>query len=128
MKPITREWVEKAEGDYHSAGRELRARRNPNYDAACFHAQQCAEKYLTARLQETKVTFEKTHNLIELLEIVLKAEPSWELLRPFLQALNIFSVGFRYPGESATKEMAKKAVADCRKVRETVRHNLKLKS
>ncbi len=43
MKPLTREWVNKAEGDYATAGRELRARKSPNYDAACFHAQQCAE-------------------------------------------------------------------------------------
>ncbi len=52
MKPLTREWVEKAEGDFATARRELRARKDPNYDAACFHAQQCAEKYLKACLQE----------------------------------------------------------------------------
>jgi HEPN domain-containing protein len=49
MKPLTREWVAKAEGDRVTARRELRARRRPNYDAACFHAQQCAEKYLNVR-------------------------------------------------------------------------------
>ncbi len=57
MKPITLEWVEKAEGDYASAHRELRARKNPNYNAACFHEQQCAEKYLKARLQEAEIPF-----------------------------------------------------------------------
>ena len=40
MNDIVAEWIEKAEGDYRSAERELRARRGPNYDAACFHAQQ----------------------------------------------------------------------------------------
>jgi len=39
MKPITLEWVAKAEGDWDSAQREYRARQRPNYDAACFHAQ-----------------------------------------------------------------------------------------
>lgn len=34
MRGITREWVSKAEGDYHSAEREFRARRKPNYDPA----------------------------------------------------------------------------------------------
>jgi HEPN domain-containing protein len=48
MKPTTVEWVAKAEGDFLTAGRELRARKSPNYDAVCFHAQQCAEKYLNA--------------------------------------------------------------------------------
>jgi hypothetical protein len=37
MNPLTSEWIEKAEGDYATAGRELRVRRQPNYDAVCFH-------------------------------------------------------------------------------------------
>lgn len=52
MKPLTREWVAKAEGDFATARRELRSRAQPNFDAACFHAQQCAEKYVKAVLQE----------------------------------------------------------------------------
>jgi hypothetical protein len=34
MKPLTREWVKKAEGDFATAQRELRARKSPNYDSA----------------------------------------------------------------------------------------------
>ncbi len=49
MNRLTAEWVDKAEGDYATAGRELRARVHPNYDASCFHAQQAAEKYLKAQ-------------------------------------------------------------------------------
>jgi HEPN domain-containing protein len=52
MNELTAEWGAKAEGDFATAGRELRARKRPNYDAACFHAQQTAEKYLKAFLQE----------------------------------------------------------------------------
>jgi HEPN domain-containing protein len=48
MKISTSEWIEKAEGDWEVGQRAYRARKKPNYDAACFHAQQCAEKYLTA--------------------------------------------------------------------------------
>lgn len=44
MQPLTAEWIQKAEGDLATARRELRARTSPNYDTACFHAQQCAEK------------------------------------------------------------------------------------
>ncbi len=55
MKAITQEWVDKAEGDWATLLRESRARKNPNYDAACFHAQQSAEKYLKARLQEARI-------------------------------------------------------------------------
>jgi len=48
MKPLTREWIDKAEADWDAAGLLFRARKRPNYDAACFHAQQCSEKYSTA--------------------------------------------------------------------------------
>jgi HEPN domain-containing protein len=44
MKRAAREWIEKAEADFVSAGREYRARKQPNFDAACFFAQQCLEK------------------------------------------------------------------------------------
>jgi hypothetical protein len=33
MNPLTLEWIEKAEGDFLTAGREFRARNAPNYDA-----------------------------------------------------------------------------------------------
>ena len=103
MKPITLEWVAKAEGDWDAAQREYRARQRPNYDAACFHAQQCAEKYLKARLEEAAIAFGRTHNLMSLLTLVLAVEPTWTVLQPHLTALNIYAVAFRYPGSSAAK-------------------------
>ena len=66
MKPATSEWVAKAEGDFATAGREIRARKMPNYDATCFHCLQCAEKYLKAVLQENETRIPKIHNLLEL--------------------------------------------------------------
>jgi HEPN domain-containing protein len=54
MKQITQEWIDKAEGDFATAQREIEVQQMPNYDAVCFHAQQCAEKYLKACLQELK--------------------------------------------------------------------------
>ena len=67
MKPLTVEWIEKAEGDRKPALRELRARKRPNYDAACFHAQQLAEKYIKAFLQENAFAIPYSHNLIDLM-------------------------------------------------------------
>jgi hypothetical protein len=37
MKPLTREWVTKAEGDFAVMEREGRVRKNPAYDSQCFH-------------------------------------------------------------------------------------------
>jgi HEPN domain-containing protein len=126
MKLLTREWVAKAEGDYATAQRELRARKAPNYDAACFHSQQCAEKYLKALLQEHDIEFGRTHNLSAILDKILSREPLLDALRSSLHALTIFSVDYRYPGESADKELAVKAVIHCREVRDRIRIRLGL--
>jgi HEPN domain-containing protein len=47
MNEVVREWIDKAEGDYLTATREAQA-DPPNYDAVCFHAQQCVEKLMKA--------------------------------------------------------------------------------
>ena len=126
MTPIAREWIEKAEGDWVSAQREYRARKQPNYDAACFHAQQCAEKYLKARLEEAGLAFSRTHNLTSLLTLALAVEPTWTALQPQLTALNVYAVAFRYPGSSATKSNAMNALKACREVRRTIRQSFGL--
>lgn len=61
MKAQTAEWVEKAEGDWNAARQLDRVRKDPNYDSVCFHCQQCAEKYLKARLVEAALSFARTH-------------------------------------------------------------------
>jgi HEPN domain-containing protein len=126
MNPLTLEWVSKAEGDYSTAGRELRAHKSPNFDAACFHAQQCAEKYLKALLQEANIPFGKTHNLIALLELLLDFQPSWETTRSHLDYLTVFAVIFRYPGETADKPTARQAVTHSMAFRARARSELGL--
>jgi len=124
MNALTAEWIEKAEGDYATAGRELRARRRPNYDAVCFHAQQTAEKYLKAFLQEHGVAFPKTHSLIELLELCLPLDTSFELQRDLLILLDRYAVRYRYPGESADKSEARRAFRAVTQVRAFMREKL----
>ena len=126
MKPLAAEWVSKAEGDYAIVERESRARKNPSYDGICFHAQQCAEKYLKARLCEAGVHFEKVHDLPALLEQVLAVEPLWEAYRADLAYLSDFAVHFRYPGESADRATALRARSLCRAFRKAARQSLGL--
>jgi HEPN domain-containing protein len=121
MKPLTLEWIEKAEEDWIVMLRSYRARKDPSYNAACFRAQQCAEKYLKGRLEEAGIVFQKTHDLIELLNQATAIETSWSTLQPEIDNLTRFSVIYRYPGQSATKQGAKQAVKDCRKVRAAAR-------
>lgn len=111
MKSATVEWVTKAEGDFATASRELRARKSPNYDAVCFHCQQCAEKYLKAVLQENDKHIPKIHNLIELMLLCEEIDSSFEMLRADLVTMERYSVHVRYPGEVAEKEEAQSAHA-----------------
>lgn len=126
MKASTREWIEKAEADYVSAGREYRARKLPNYDAACFFAQQSIEKYLKARLTEQGKPFPRTHDLEALLDLLVPIEPLWGIFRSALVDLTTFAVAFRYPGETATRDMARQAVRDAGSIREQIRHDMRI--
>jgi HEPN domain-containing protein len=126
MKPITSEWVDKAEADLATARREIDALDKPNYDAVCFHTQQCAEKYLKACLQEADISFRKTHDLSELLDSTLSIDPTLESLRQDLNSLSAFAVEYRYPGESADLDEAQEAFQKCKNVREVIRRALQL--
>ena len=110
MNAQVKEWTAKAAGDYASALREYRARKNPNYDSACFHAQQCIEKYLKAILVKNRIPFSKIHDLEVLLDLCIAGHPLWEPMRDDMQLLTQYAVQFRYPGESADKEEARQAV------------------
>src|SRR5438105_14446779 len=127
MKRLTREWVKKAEGDFVTAQRELRARRSPNFDSACFHSQQCVEKYLKARLQEANIAFPHTHDLDALLSLILPFEPLWSGYASSAKLLTQHAVKTRYPGSSVTRAQAKEVLLRCREIRVTIRQSLGLR-
>jgi len=110
MNPLTAEWIEKASADLATAGREMRVRKDPNYDAVCFHSQQCVEKLLKAALLECGKDIFRTHDLSHLLDLILPEQPLWEVYRFGFQKLVSYAVEFRYPGENADKEMARTAL------------------
>lgn len=124
MHEVVREWLAKAEGDYSTALRECRARKSPNYDAACFHAQQCIEKLIKGFLQAHDVPFAKIHSLPVLLDQCLGIQPMWEVLRSDLKELTRYAVQFRYPGESADKQNATSAVRIMKRCRIEIREAL----
>ena len=126
MKPLTLEWIEKAEEDWDVMLKAYRARKNPAYNATCFHAQQCVEKYLKAFLQESNIAFPRTHDLSDLLGLTLSIEPGWVSMQPDLNTLSAFAVEYRYPGESSDIDEAKEAVQKCDNVRGVVRRALGL--
>jgi HEPN domain-containing protein len=69
MNELAAEWVAKADNDFLSADLLLHSGNEPIADTACFHCQQCAEKYLKAFLTDHLVRFERTHVLADLLAL-----------------------------------------------------------
>jgi len=121
MKAATHDWISKAEDDYLAALALARRRKKPLHDQVCFHCQQCAEKYLKARLEEASIHYPKTHDLDKLLALVLPVEPLWSSLRTAFQSLSDFAVEFRYPGSTAVAADSKQALQDIKTIRREAR-------
>lgn len=126
MKPLTHEWVAKAEGDFYLAVNAMKSRSRHVPDGVCFHSQQCVEKHLKARLVEAGVAPPRSHDLPELLKLLLPIEPLWSAWRSALGALTFYAVPFRYPGQNATRADARQALRHCRSIRKEVRLSLGL--
>lgn len=126
MKPLTAELVQKAEDDFIVAQKMFRARKLPVYDAVCFHAQQCAEKYLKACLQEYNQDIPKIHKLLDLFKLCKEIDSSLEILLSDLKELERFAINVRYPGMSADKDEAKISLKAAQTVREFLRQRLGL--
>ncbi len=105
MKKTAREWVQKAEVDFRGAV-SLAVSLPPMHDLVCFCCQQSAEKYLKAILDEQGQSIPRTHNLEDLLSLLLSAYPQLGSLRRGFKFLIQFAVEARYPGFRATKRQA----------------------
>lgn len=127
MREVTSEWIVKAEGDYHAAEALLYEIEVPEIDAACFHCQQCAEKYVKAYLTEQDVDFPRNHDLVRLMELCLPIDESFEKLRDNLRRLENYGVIIRYPGLTVPLDMAHEAYKNATKVRNFIRRKLKVK-
>jgi hypothetical protein len=62
--------------------------------------------------------------LTALLDQLIVIEPSWETMRPTLDALTTYAVEFRYPGASANQLLANQAFHDCCEIRLIIRQHL----
>jgi HEPN domain-containing protein len=107
---LARQWVAKANNDLLNADNNLRSEKIP-FDTVCFHCQQAVEKLLKAYLVFTRESPPVTHDLMLLLEKVLKRNPEAEKLRDYLAILMPYAVEIRYPDDlfMPTEEDAKEA-------------------
>lgn len=128
MKPLTPEWVKKAEEDFLVASQIMRRKKQRAFNAACFHCQQAVEKYFKARLHEAEIPFPKTHDLVRLLELLEAVEPLWVSYTTVAKDMTGYAANFRYPGDDATLAEAKSALKHCKSLRTEVRRSLGLKA
>ena len=84
--------------------------RDPHHDEVCFHAQQCAEKYLKALLEELGVHVPRTHILEDLVVSLLASHAKLSSVRRGARFLTRFAVATRYPGKNASKREAVSAL------------------
>jgi len=119
---IVSEWVRKAENDLISAKHLLTLRENQPTDSICFHAQQCAEKYLKALLTFQGIDFARTHDIARLLGLIPEGI-AIELSDEKQALLTDYATTGRYPGayETIDPDEAQEAVHDAEGVRKAVR-------
>ena len=118
-----RAWAERAEEDFILARTALR-RKQPLTSGVCFHAQQCAEKYIKALLISRGREFPKTHDLLMLNSLCSAAGIFLEIDSKHLNTLTDYAVRTRYPGEAPTVEDAKEAVELAKFIRSFARRFL----
>ena len=107
-----RDWFEKADQDLEMARRALGPEK-PLPGMACYHAQQCAEKYLKGYLIAHSVPFRFVHDLIYLTQLCMAREPAFEELMSAAEILGEYGTTVRYPmggSEGPDVETAKKAI------------------
>jgi len=121
MKGTVKEWTVKAEADFSTAARELKASESPNFDAVCFHAQQCVEKLMKALLIHLGIVPPRSHDLTEPDRLLSPVCPQWSWPVQELRFLTRAAVDFRYPGESADIEEATEALDIATRLRERLR-------
>lgn len=121
---VVRGWIEKAEGDLENARLVLRAGPEGPMDTVAFHAQQCADKYLTLlcfrgedvpRIHDVEALLSRT-GLWDRVE--MEAEES--------RLLTDYATLTRYPGhyEPVSAPEAGRAVELAEQVRSAVRSDL----
>lgn len=118
-------WVEKAEEDFELSKSALQ-RKKPLPTGACFHAQQCAEKYMKALLISKGTDFPKTHDLLMLNNLCSKAGILLEIEPKLLNTLTDYAVRTRYPGEGPVLADAKEAMEITKLIRTFARKFLGL--
>ena len=116
-------WLRKAESDLTSA--DLCVSAAQALDAACFHAQQAAEKYIKAYLTAHEIEFPFIHNLEKLIELCARTDRSFMTIKILGQELTPYAVELRYDDEFwPSVEIARQALDAATTIRDFVLERL----
>ena len=119
---VVRAWFKKAENDLINAEHTIKMDFPPT-DTICFHAQQCAEKYLKGFLTFHEKDFPKTHSLEDLVLLCKDMAPNIESELADIEILSSYGVEVRYPDEiyyDIPREDAQEAIDLAKKVKTVV--------
>ena len=101
MTPRTREWLRKPESDRKIARKVFRLGPRSMVTPVSTR-QQAVEKYLKGLLNERGQTVPRTHDLLDLVDLLLPSDQSLKALRSPAGRLTTYAVVFRYPGAPRT--------------------------
>src|SRR5580704_76446 len=91
-------WIKKAEGDLYTVALLLKS-ENCQSDICCYHAQQCAEKYLKAYLISRRILFPYIHDLEKLIELCSISNQRFDELKIVGIKLTDYAIKPQYPDE-----------------------------
>ena len=100
------EWIRKAEADWIAASTLYSQNKEELHDAVVFHAQQCVEKLLKARLIQLDQPIQKVHDLVAVSRQLVNVDSHWQWDEDDLSDLSTGAVLARYPGFDTTADDA----------------------
>ncbi|MGH2533172.1 MAG: HEPN domain-containing protein [Thermomicrobiales bacterium] len=119
LKQATLNWLRRADEDARATIILFEGTDEPILNLVCYHAQQCAEKYLKAFLQEREIEFPRTHQLLELAERAAPFVPNLAELKKDLADLTR-CIDARYPDIEVDQAQAERAMRTMATVRSSV--------
>jgi len=123
---LIKEWIWKADGDFEAATTLFKSgKKKKVLYVIAFHCQQALEKYLKALLICRGIKPLKTHDLIQLLNMVTKKDPFLIAVEKDLHILNPFSVAFRYPGEDIELAEVKDGIQALKRVSKILKKRIR---
>ena len=113
MKPITKEWLNRAREDLDVALEIISREHLTNMVA--FHSQQAVEKALKGIIEEFEIGFARIHNLERLLGMVRK-QISLDVDLNIIKRLDEVYTSTRYPGDLGLLPSGKPTIQDAKEL------------